>query len=154
MRRNLDELAIRRRSAGVVILRDAPNEVLCLLLRLYANWDFPKGEIEPGEDPLAAAIREVQEETTIVDLEFRWGYGFRETVPYNAKVARYYVAEVRSAKVSLPVNPELGHPEHHEFRWMSYRNARKVLPDRLLPILAWAYDTAGVPKQSVSPDRI
>lgn len=153
MPRNPDWPVVKKRSAGVVILRDAPNEVLCLLLRLYANWDFPKGEIEPGEDPLAAAIREVREETTIVDLAFRWGYGFRETAPYSAKIARYYVAEVCSAKVSLPVNPELGHPEHHEFRWMSYQDARNVLPDRLLPIIEWAYEAAGV-RQSLSPDKI
>jgi predicted NUDIX family NTP pyrophosphohydrolase len=29
------------------------------------HWTIPKGEIEPGEDRLAAAIREVQEETGI-----------------------------------------------------------------------------------------
>jgi predicted NUDIX family NTP pyrophosphohydrolase len=30
------------------------------------HWTIPKGEIEPGEDLLAAAIREVREETGIV----------------------------------------------------------------------------------------
>src|SRR5947208_14366682 len=28
-------------------------------------WSVPKGEIEPGEDPLAAAIREFKEETGV-----------------------------------------------------------------------------------------
>ena len=28
-----------------------------------AAWSIPKGELEPGEDPLAAARREVREET-------------------------------------------------------------------------------------------
>ena len=35
-----------------------------LLLRVYNYWDCPKGVVEPGEDPLAAARREVREETT------------------------------------------------------------------------------------------
>lgn len=29
------------------------------------SWDFPKGHIEAGEDPKAAAVREVKEETNI-----------------------------------------------------------------------------------------
>ena len=44
-----------------------------LLLRVYNYWDCPKGMVEPGEDPLATARREVAEETGIEDLEFRWG---------------------------------------------------------------------------------
>jgi hypothetical protein len=38
----------------------------------------------------------------------------------------------------LPVNPELGHPEHNEFRWVTYKEARVLLPPRLRPILDWA----------------
>ncbi len=133
---------IRKRSAGVVVFRETRHELLCLLLRFYAQWDFPKGEIEAGEEPIDAAIREVREETTINDLSFCWGHSFQETVPYNGKVARYYVATTFSSRVSLPINPALGHPEHHEFRWMDYTAAQRVLPDRLMPIFEWAYDLA------------
>ena len=41
-----------------------------LLLRAYRNWDLPKGLVEPGEQPFAAACREVEEETGITDLDF------------------------------------------------------------------------------------
>ena len=65
-----------------------------LLLRAYNYWDCPKGVVEPGEEPLATARREVREETGIEKLDFRWGEEFTETPPYSKnKVARYYLAE-------------------------------------------------------------
>ncbi len=127
-------------SAGVVVVRRHGDEYHYLLLRAYDYWDFPKGLVEPGEDPRSSAIREVAEETTLTDLDFRWGEDYRETEPYGrGKIARYYVAESGAGEVSLPVSPELGHPEHHEFRWCDYRSARSLLPPRVQPILDWAH---------------
>ncbi len=54
-----------RFSAGVVVVRLAQRKLRYLLLRAYRNWDFPKGLVEPGEDPIDAALREVREETTL-----------------------------------------------------------------------------------------
>ncbi|MFN3919993.1 MAG: bis(5'-nucleosyl)-tetraphosphatase [Methylohalobius sp.] len=128
-----------RLSAGVVVVRfmDHPRY---LLLRAFAHWDFPKGLVEPGEAPLAAAIREVREETGLSDLVFRWGETYCETPPYGqGKVARYYLAESPTGEVQLPVSPELGHPEHHEFRWLTYDEARQLLVPRLKAILDWAH---------------
>ena len=66
-------------SAGVVVVRQEQGEWRVLLLRVYNYWDCPKGLVTPGEAPLAAAIREVREETGIDDLDFRWGEDFVET---------------------------------------------------------------------------
>ena len=127
-------------SAGAVIVRRYDHDYRFLLLRAYRNWDFPKGRVEPGEQPLDAAQREVEEETTLARLSFPWGYDFRETPPYGRrKVARYYLAEARQGRVSLPVNPLLGRPEHHEFRWLDYGAARALLNARLQAILDWAH---------------
>ena len=49
---------------------DADDGWRVLLLRVYNYWDCPKGVVEPGEDPLATARREVREETTLDDLDF------------------------------------------------------------------------------------
>jgi bis(5'-nucleosidyl)-tetraphosphatase len=132
-------------SAGVVVVRRADGACRYLLLRVFNYWDFPKGRIEPGEDPLAAALREVEEETGLTGLDFVWGHDFRETEPYRAqrKIARYYVAESRSGEAYLPVNPELGRPEHHEFRWLGYQNARVLLVPRLAAVLDWAHELTG-----------
>jgi 8-oxo-dGTP pyrophosphatase MutT (NUDIX family) len=109
------------------------------LLRAYRNWDFPKGMVESGEAPLAAARREVLEESTIADLDFIAGEDYVETGPYSRnKVARYYLAQTLTSEVSLPVNPELGTPEHHEWRWVELDEARNMVSPRLQPVLDWA----------------
>ena len=135
--------AAPRRAAGAVIVRRDAGEPRYLLLRAFRYWDFPKGGVHQGEEPLAAARREVEEETTLRDVSFPWGEVYRETPPYAGnKVARYYLAEPVSGhlddQVRLPVSPELGRPEHHEFRWLPYAEARALLGERLQPILDWA----------------
>jgi 8-oxo-dGTP pyrophosphatase MutT (NUDIX family) len=127
-------------SAGVVPVRREGSEWRILLLRAYKNWDFPKGLVEPGEDPLEAALREAQEEAGLSDLQFIWGKEFKETEPYNQgrKTARYYLAETSEIKVTFSINPELGAPEHHEYRWLTFEEAAGLLPERLRPVLEWA----------------
>jgi bis(5'-nucleosidyl)-tetraphosphatase len=126
-------------AAGAVVVRRVDDRWHCLVLRVYRNWDFPKGLVEPGEEPLDAALREVAEETGLRGLTLPWGEVWRETEPYaEGKVARFYVAESASGKVVLPVNPALGRPEHHEFRWLDFDAAAALLPPRLQRVLRWA----------------
>jgi 8-oxo-dGTP pyrophosphatase MutT (NUDIX family) len=129
-------------SAGVVVVRRADEGWRVLLLRVYNYWDCPKGLVEPGEDALTTARREVREETTIDDLEFAWGESFTETEPYGRekKRARYYVARTNTETISLPVNAELGKPEHHEWRWCEFESAEQLVNDRLWKVLRWAQD--------------
>ncbi|EGV19036.1 bis(5'-nucleosyl)-tetraphosphatase [Thiocapsa marina] len=131
-------------SAGVVPVRRIGSERRFLILRCYSYWDFPKGETEPGEDPLSAARREVAEETGLIDLDFRWGSSFVETPPYGrGKVARYYLAETSRGDVALGINPQLGFPEHQEFRWATEAEARTLLNDRVGAVLDWAVRRIG-----------
>jgi len=132
-------MAERILSAGVVVVSRADEDWQVLLLRVYNYWDCPKGVVEAGEDPLVAACREVREETTLEDLDFHWGEDYFETAPYSGnKIARYYLAGSESQLVKLPVNPELGRPEHHEFRWVSFDDAAKLVVPRLQDVLRWA----------------
>ena len=130
------------RAAGAVVFRRTERGVRLLVLRAYRNWDFPKGLIEPGESELEAAKREVAEETGLQALDLPFGEEYCETLPYAlGKVARYYLAETDEAAIELPVSPELGRPEHHEWRWVSFEEAEDLLPPRLARVLDWARRT-------------
>jgi predicted NUDIX family NTP pyrophosphohydrolase len=63
---------VARRSAGIVLHRSGPGGLEVLLVHpggpFWARkdagaWSIPKGEYEDGEDPLACALREFEEET-------------------------------------------------------------------------------------------
>lgn len=141
---------ITRLSAGVVVVRAVPNGWRYLLLRAYNHWDFPKGMVEPGEEPLDAAIREVKEETLIEDLRFEWGESHTQTGPYSrGKVARYYLARTQTEAVSLPVIEELGRPEHNEYRWVDFATAMKLVSPRVAPVLLWAVDLLEQQRESL-----
>ena len=131
-----------RMSSGVVVVSVLDRKLKFLLLRAYRNWDFPKGMVEPGEDPIEAAMREVREETTLDDISFDWGIEFLETGPYGkGKIARYYIARSKAEHIRLPVNPEIGMPEHHEARWFDAQAALNIVSPRLKPVVRWAYKT-------------
>ena len=132
-------MVISKLAAGVVVVHESVHGPLFLLLRAYRNWDLPKGLVEPGEQPFAAACREVEEETGITALEFAWGNDFVETAPYSGnKVARFYLARTPSDRVVLSVNPVLGRPEHHAYRWVQLDDALALVVPRLQIVLKWA----------------
>ena len=127
------------------MVRDTRAGYRFLMLRAFRHWDFPKGMVETGESPLEAAVREVGEETTLTDLEFPWGEPYIETGPYNrGKIARYYLALTRDLEVSLPVNPEIGRPEHSEYRWVSWDEALDLTSPRVARVVDWAAARMGL----------
>lgn len=75
----------RETSAGGVIVRCTPDGPRYLLiLDAHDNWGFPKGHIDPGEGPEAAARREIAEEVALTELELHdalgvidWHFRFR-----------------------------------------------------------------------------
>ena len=124
-------------SAGGIVFRlDAGQPVFLLIRDSYRNWGFPKGHLEVGEEPAAAALREVKEETGLSDLSIRgeietidWFFRFRGQLIH--KVCHFFLMETAEATTC---------PQHAEgitaCRWMrfeeaqslvSYANAREVL---------------------------
>jgi len=131
---------IKSRSYGIVpVAIGIKGEHIFLILRAFKNWDFPKGGPDDGEQPIQTAIREFTEETGIPNIDLKWGADFKETEIYSkSKVAAYFVGSVTQQEIALPINPELGKPEHDEYRWATKSEAAQILPPRLLPILEWA----------------
>lgn len=145
--------AVKKRSFGIVpVAIEQDGSWLLLILRAYKNWDFPKGGADDNETPLAAAIREMNEETGVQQLALEWGEVSMDTEIYaGGKVATYYIARIDKQELTLPVSEELGRPEHDEYRWVSYQEARSLLPPRLIPMLEWAVSVLASPQ---SPNSV
>ena len=133
-----------RLSCGVVLARATDDGYVTLMLRAYHHWDFPKGIAEEGEEPMQAALRELEEETSIDTVEFEWGDRYMETGPYSrGKTARYYLASTEQESVVLGPSPDTGEPEHHEWRWVSFDEAHDLSAPRVREVVRWARQIIG-----------
>ena len=93
----------------------------------------------PAKTPSRRPCARRHEEAGLTDLAFEWGTEFVETEPYaRNKIARYYLARTHMERVILKVNPELGRPEHHEYRWVDLTEAFALTVPRLQRVIAWA----------------
>ena len=110
-------------AAGGVVHRAGADGVEVLLVHRpkYDDWTLPKGKLEPGESHEDAAVREVEEETS---LQCRLG---RE-LPATAYEWNGQPKHVRYWEM-LPVEPGDGRPQHEVdgLRWLSLPEARSAL---------------------------
>ncbi|MBM9620726.1 NUDIX hydrolase [Streptomyces zhihengii] len=88
-------------AAGCVLWRRAPHGhdriEICLVHRpKYDDWSHPKGKLKRGEDALAAALREVLEETGHRCLPGARLPSVRYTANGRPKHVSYWAAETRS----------------------------------------------------------
>ncbi|MCM2420740.1 NUDIX hydrolase [Streptomyces sp. RKAG293] len=96
-------------AAGAVLWRRSPHddgvEIALIHRPKYDDWSHPKGKLKRGEDPVAAALREVREET---GMECVLGAPL-PTARYLAdgrpKEVRYWAAEAVSG--TFAVNDEV-----------------------------------------------
>lgn len=115
-------------SAGVILFHRRPRREY-LILDYGSHWDFPKGHIEPGEDPPTTARRELCEETGVQDVHFfpgfrqRMRYSYRRAGEEVRKVVIYFLAETAGEQVTLS-------HEHCGFAWAGYEDAMRRLTFR------------------------
>jgi 8-oxo-dGTP pyrophosphatase MutT (NUDIX family) len=115
------------RSAGVILFRDAPAGRRFLLLDYGRYWDYPKGHVEAGENDRTAALRELAEETGIVDAQFidgfehEIGYFFRHPARgLVRKTVVFFLAYSETEAVKLS-------HEHVGYEWASEAEAMTKL---------------------------
>ena len=54
------------------------------------------------------------------------------------KRATFFVADrVSDTEPFLPVNPELGKPEHDEWRWVTFDELASMMPGRFGPVVGY-----------------
>ena len=124
----------REFSAGAIIFRKEKDQPLFLLIYSGRNkkWGFPKGHIEPGEDEKDAALREINEETGIVALNFIDGFREEDIYqavsnrgPYKGKVIEkhsvYFLCETKTMDIIVDA------AEITEHKWLGIIEAEKLL---------------------------
>ncbi|MCF4102445.1 NUDIX domain-containing protein [Gillisia sp. M10.2A] len=112
-------------AAGGMVFND--NEEILFIYR-NKRWDLPKGKTEKGESLEESAIREVEEETGVKDLEIRrflrkTYHIFKRKDKFKLKVTHWY-------EMYSPYTGELI-PEHSEgikkVKWKNFAKSQKAL---------------------------
>ena len=119
-----------RQSGAIVVRLDGkePRVLLVTAKRNPRNWIFPKGHIERGETPEAAALRETKEEAGVVGKLI----GFASVLEYG-----FLGAKARVEYFLVEFTREAGQPgDGRQRTWcgleaaldrLSYKNTRKLL---------------------------
>jgi 8-oxo-dGTP pyrophosphatase MutT (NUDIX family) len=124
--------ARRTFSAGGVVYRQTTEGPEVALIKADGRWSLPKGGIEKGEKPEAAALREIAEETGLPINQLRllrrlpdvsYAFGWHGTVAY--KTVSNYLVEL-SGDAALA--PQLSEVE--DVRWFRPEAARRVISFR------------------------
>ena len=140
-------------SAGVLLYRDVGGTTEVLLIKpggpFWRNkhagaWMLPKGQIEAGESPARAAMREFEEETgTRLDSEPEPLARIRQSggkwVDAFAVEGDLDPAAIRSIDFEIEWPPRSGRlerfPEAIEARWMALSEARRLMLPSQLPLI-------------------
>ena len=115
-------------AGGIVFRRAQDGKVRFLLIRdSYQNWGFPKGHLENGETPAAAAARETAEETGLDPLVIHgpiriidWFFRFRGR--FIHKYCHFFLMESRDGEPQPQADEGIS-----ACRWCTYEEALETL---------------------------
>tara|TARA_B100000965_G_scaffold349709_1_gene323022 strand:- start:180 stop:653 length:474 start_codon:yes stop_codon:yes gene_type:complete len=130
-----------RKGVGVVLL-NSNNKVFVAKRIDNPNdfWQMPQGGIDKGEDSLKAAIRELKEETSVINVELI--KEIQEEITYNlpqnllgiiwkgkfkGQTQKWYV--MRFLGTDNEINLKTKHPEFLEWKWIDIENITDKVVD-------------------------
>jgi|TARA_R110000824_G_scaffold357562_5_gene545096 bis(5'-nucleosidyl)-tetraphosphatase len=120
-------------AAGIVVIKMFDDVPKVLILKKYdGTWDITKGKIDKGELSFEAALREVEEESGINDLNFMWGV---DSIRYGK--GEVFVGLTKSDPY-IPINPKTNQQEHTELKFVSFKEAHQLVQDYLKNAILWA----------------
>jgi len=121
------------KSAGIVVVRRFDDGIKVLCLKKFDGvFDITKGIIDAGESDIEAALREVEEESGIVNLKFEWGLCSKS----YGKGKVYLASTDQDARIGT--NPTTGKKEHESYEWLNFDDATRVVEKFLVGALIWA----------------
>ena len=142
-------------AAGALVWRDGPDgtQVLVIHRPKYDDWSIPKGKLDSGEHALAAAVREVAEETGVrVRLGAPLSPRRYRLADGSLKHVRFWLARqlgdgaAPGAETTEPFRPNA---EVDEVAWLAVDEARRRLTStadiELLDILGTSAAPASTP---------
>lgn len=120
-------------TAGGIVVSDKGN--VLVVNQNGKSWSLPKGHIDPGETAQEAAIREIEEESGITNLEFvkELGAYKRYRIGINGGEEKSELKNIQLFLYKTPeVKPYPQDPDNPEARWVS--------PDEVVNILTHEKD--------------
>lgn len=136
-----------RPCVGVMLLNNAGEVFVGERLDTPGAWQMPQGGIDPGEAPLDAAFRELQEETgitsvTLIALSHEWRcYDLPESLTRKAWGGRYrgqaqIWAALRFSGIDDEIDLAAHDAEFARYKWTD----RATLVDEIVPFKRDVYE--------------
>ena len=121
-------------SAGAFILREVEGELKIALAqhrRSSKTWTLPKGHVDPGESLEQAALREIYEETGLLNVQLVTYLGsfIRESVKSNGDVEQKTIHFYLAYAPGIEASSAPSDPSFTEVGWFSPEQALELIPN-------------------------
>jgi len=135
---------------GLVFVGRRRNKKLVEHVAPGHEWQMPQGGIDRGEDPYAACLRELHEETNVRSVSLLaeardwYAYDLPGDVArkawrgrYNGQIQKWYALRFEGDESEIDVSSPAGHkPEFDAWRWERMEH----LPDLIIPFKRPVYE--------------